>query len=547
MVKLTALRHPVWSLKRKLFVCMLLLAVLLLALLAAGLILFGQTSSTEDWYYDALTMQMEVFGKDISTHFDHVAASAIALSEEMTGILEDSLAGQALPFSRLTDSPGAIAALQSAMIGPLRQRMLQTDCSGAFVLLNATVNSSLPDASFSRTGLYLQTNGYRLTDPEVLLYRGLTDIARANGIQPHRKWRLEFRTDHFPGDSAPLSGRTYRISRPITLPGTSDQVLLLTVPLTGADGTDYGLCGYEISASYFMTHHAQPSVLPRLICLLAVGGENQLATGEALHCGGTDGYFCSLTDEYTIRRTERGFSLFLDDHFSYIGLTRPIDLESDEEQHLLAVMVPKADYDRAKLVSRLKTALLMLLLLFATVHICRALSRRFLSPLLTALEQIQSDKRQEASSDIPEILDLIAWLDRQDKAHGETITALEKRRQESESENLRLQSELERLAYSRKTEIDPADYTNFLNGLQTLTKTERNLFAHYLSGKSAQEILALTGIKESTLKYHNHNLLGKLGVSSRKQMLRYAEIMLQQGEESLTQLLDNADSVSTTG
>lgn len=57
---------------------------------------------------------------------------------------------------------------------------------------------------------------------------------------------------------------------------------------------------------------------------------------------------------------------------------------------------------------------------------------------------------------------------------------------------------------------------------------------YYLAGKSAKEILALTGIKESTLKYHNHNILGKLGVSSRKQMLRYAEVMRNQKEEDVT-------------
>ena len=32
-------------------------------------------------------------------------------------------------------------------------------------------------------------------------------------------------------------------------------------------------------------------------------------------------------------------------------------------------------------------------------------------------------------------------------------------------------------------------------------------------------------IKESTLKFHNHNMLGKLGVSSRKEMLRYAALI----------------------
>lgn len=85
------------------------------------------------------------------------------------------------------------------------------------------------------------------------------------------------------------------------------------------------------------------------------------------------------------------------------------------------------------------------------------------------------------------------------------------------------------MAYSRKSEIDPDDYQFFLEGLQALTRRERDIFEWYLEGKSAAEILELTGIKEGTLKSHNHSILNKLGVSSRRQMLRYAELMKQQG------------------
>ena len=57
-----------------------------------------------------------------------------------------------------------------------------------------------------------------------------------------------------------------------------------------------------------------------------------------------------------------------------------------------------------------------------------------------------------------------------------------------------------------------------------LTKSERNIFEMYLAGKTAKEIIEATGIKESTLKFHNSNIYEKLGVSSRKQMLRYAAL-----------------------
>ena len=88
----------------------------------------------------------------------------------------------------------------------------------------------------------------------------------------------------------------------------------------------------------------------------------------------------------------------------------------------------------------------------------------------------------------------------------------------------KVQAEIDRLSYSRKKEIDPDDYENFLIGIKSLTKTERNIFEMYLAGKTAQEITETIGIKESTLKFHNHNIYEKLGVSSRKQMLRFAAI-----------------------
>ena len=160
MRKLTALRYSEWSLKRKLFVYMLLLAALLLLILFIGLSTIGRMSSTADTVYDSLELQMEVFEKDILTHFDHLAASAVALSADMTEILTDSLQAKNIVFPALNDNSEAIIDLQETMIEPLKQKLLQTDCSGAFVMLDATVNSTLSEAADSKTGLYLQISGY---------------------------------------------------------------------------------------------------------------------------------------------------------------------------------------------------------------------------------------------------------------------------------------------------------------------------------------------------------------------------------------------------
>jgi len=557
-------KYSEWSLKSRLFLNMLLLAVLLLLILTVGMVVFGRTTSTEKSYYDALDMQMEVFEKDISTHFESLAASAISMSEEMVRILEAFLASRKIPFASLNDAPADAALIQQEMVEPLRNKLLQANCSGAFVMLNATVNTSLPDSDYSRTGLYLQINGYTPSNAEVLLYRGFTDVAKVHNITPHRKWRLEFRTDLFPGYTSVLDDAErslnsfYQISELFTLPGTSENVLLLTVPLVGSDGLFYGICGYEISASYFMTFHEQPSKLANLSCLLAAAHENVLISSQALRCSGPNGYFHTLTEDYAIVRRDDSLTVFRSDTYSYLGLTKIVSL-TEGAQHRLAVLIPLENYRHALLKNVMQTVILLVFLLFFTISFCRYFSRRFLTPLLTALEQIRSDKREEAGSDIPEILDLIEYLERQDKEHEKTVQALTVKQQEAEkeknrlqaeyetalrdferieadyrcaqSELVRIQTEIERLAYSRKNEIDPADYQFFLAGLQTLTETEKNIFELYLAGKSARDILSLTGIKESTLKFHNHNILGKLGVSSRKQMLRYAEVMRNHRED----------------
>jgi len=71
----------------------------------------------------------------------------------------------------------------------------------------------------------------------------------------------------------------------------------------------------------------------------------------------------------------------------------------------------------------------------------------------------------------------------------------------------------------------------FRQGSETLTGQERQIFEAYLAGSSTKEIMDTLNIKENTLKFHNKNLYGKLGVSSRKQLLaiyRAMEISKQQ-------------------
>lgn len=65
----------------------------------------------------------------------------------------------------------------------------------------------------------------------------------------------------------------------------------------------------------------------------------------------------------------------------------------------------------------------------------------------------------------------------------------------------------------------------FAEGILLLTPTERKIFDLYLEGKGSKEVLQELEIKENTLKFHNRNIYGKLGVSSRKELLEQARKM----------------------
>lgn len=75
---------------------------------------------------------------------------------------------------------------------------------------------------------------------------------------------------------------------------------------------------------------------------------------------------------------------------------------------------------------------------------------------------------------------------------------------------------------SSQNENDFEKYELFEKGIKTLTATEKMIFDLYLEGNGTKDILSKMNIKENTLKYHNKNIYGKLGVSSRKQLLEIA-------------------------
>ena len=95
----------------------------------------------------------------------------------------------------------------------------------------------------------------------------------------------------------------------------------------------------------------------------------------------------------------------------------------------------------------------------------------------------------------------------------------------AQSELEEAQSQLHRLTRSRRNDVDPDNYSASLIGIKTLTPTEKQILDYYLAGKSVKEIAELTGVKETTIRFHNRNIYSKLNVTSRKELMIYIQMM----------------------
>ena len=115
---------------------------------------------------------------------------------------------------------------------------------------------------------------------------------------------------------------------------------------------------------------------------------------------------------------------------------------------------------------------------------------------------------------ISELFLICVYLMIQDneKQRGDVVTASVMQEQKTpESNNWDMSAE-----YIEKCE-------SFEKSIETLTATEHAIYLYYVAGKTTKEILAELNIRENTLKFHNKNLYGKLGVTSRKQLVEYAK------------------------
>ena len=130
----------------------------------------------------------------------------------------------------------------------------------SFVILNATVNTETEYADTSRMGIYLRLSDLKAVNTSkqhVVFFRGNAYIARAEQVQLHNRWNLEFDTSALSGYEQIMKFKGNRLAESclwtdrLKLKDTWEDVQLLYVPVLDSTGKVRGLCGMEMSNLYF--------------------------------------------------------------------------------------------------------------------------------------------------------------------------------------------------------------------------------------------------------------------------------------------------------
>ena len=122
----------------------------------------------------------------------------------------------------------------------------------------------------------------------------------------------------------------------------------------------------------------------------------------------------------------------------------------------------------------------------------------------------------EVKNDIKECADDSIYTDTE-------VENIELRHNESKKKELvsneLIDRELENNQQIKNSElVDNGQKELFISGVKKLTPKESVIYNYYIQGKKTKEIMKELEITENTLKYHNKNIYGKLGVTSRKQL-----------------------------
>jgi len=406
-------------------------------------------------------------------------------------------------------------------------------CSGAFYILDTTVNSrsEVP----LHNGIYLKyINLYSesTVNNEITLYRGSFSTAKKGDVTFHSGWNNEMRTDFFDACDAVFSGDTHYILSPaVEIPDTWERARYVYVPIHDTKDHIIGVCGFEINDMYFqLSRKVSDDKLGQLVGAL-LDKEQGAYTGQF-----NLGHYNTVESGNVTFTEKNGNAVFDFGTERCIGKTRTVTL--GDRTFTAALMITEAQFNAIVQRGQMKTVGIIFAVVLIMLAYCLFLSKKYVAPILRKIDQIKYSGNDGEQLKIREFDALFAFIEEKASVHESQLKNLETAKIAAEEEASRAReayykaleeyelakNEILHLSEESKNEIVLEDYEYFLCNLSTLTPQEMRIYELYVDGKTTAEIATLIGIKENTMKYHNKNIYSKLGVTSRKQFLRFAAL-----------------------
>ena len=527
------------SMRRRLATYLMSALIMILSLVLLLFNFFGIINPADHQIKEVVTAQLSSYTGSLERDYDKIAAYTISFAEQIEESLQNHLSENGIVFSDLENNADAINSLQCALYNTVYLNMQLAPSSGAFYILNTTANSEMATPHYSGIYLkYINLNSDSTVNNDFSLYRGPFIVGDTNGINFHSGWQSEIKTDFFETCTSTFTdGVYYALSSTVAIPETWERARYVYVPIHDLKGETIGVCGFEISDLFFQLAYktADNQLGPMVYALL----DHNEGT-----CSGqfSPSRFSAAGDAASNFTTSEKKDWLLFDFGTEKCIGKAEQLKLGSKDFSAAIMLTQAQYDYLVRQGQLKSYAILFLAAALSFICCAFTSKRYVAPILKKIEQIKANGESGDSLGIREIDDLFDFLAEKDSHYDERLLKLEKAKQKAEreaelakaaydhalEEHQLAQSEIQQLSDEKKKEIVLEDYEFFICNLKTLTPTEYRIYELYLGGKSAKEIMEITEIKENTLKYHNKNIYNKLGVSSRKQLLRFASLKQHQ-------------------
>lgn len=486
--------------------------VLILTLFSAALLLLsilGVIPGMDLKVREMLSAQQKNTVSAMTEQTDIMMARSISLSEDVTRELSKCLTVNGKAFADLNDNPQLITDLETALYSSLKSALDVKYCSGVFVILNATVNTETEYADTSRMGIYLRLSDLKAVNTSkqhVVFFRGNADIARAEQVQLHNRWNLEFDMSALLGYEQIMEFGGNRLVESclwtdrLELKDTWEDVQLLYVPVLDSTGKVRGLCGMEMSDLYFrFSYPMVEGPYGNMVTVLApMDEEGNIYLDKAMF-GDTKETYLSPTGTMTVKKGKY-YNTYSTASGNYIGRHELLELKSCNGMPLAALtLISETNYEKLTAENRKGWITGTLFFLFLLLILSIGMSRRFVKPILQSLKALQGDTLSDGDlSGISEVDALIAFM--QTKRNTEKL--------ETDGIPPNIEEMLREFALRVKT----------------LTPAERTVLQYYVDGYTIQEIASLLYISIGTARKHNTNMNRKLGITAREELMLYIEL-----------------------